>query len=472
MTTTALPDRGARTGGRWSSPELLDDLLLLATIERAVAHVIAGWVPKVHDLDDKLRLASSLETSMSRAAALRQHALTLLERDDAGLTASRTWSEPLRELDGEGDEIRVVDAVLDDVGGWLLARYRELLDRLDSLYDARLIVTLNAAVVSLDSGSAPGEPRVTVRTAPHQWLTDALDSAWRDRRSPRLPLEQALWAPLDRVPFPARPLNRVRPEAGALGFYVKDSRTTEREIAGELNSNVLAELAALELMCRCSYEHPELPWSFHASVARHATDEARHAAMFRRLLFARGFSEQDLPQYGTNYELGYEFPECEPGGQRELVWRLLILCTVLEGLALDRMPVEIATRDWLDQPDIARALDYIAADELFHVENGLRWTRRLCDELNLDPILERELVHGRFFGRQRDVRIRYLEADPARAAREIELLDGPDPDSVPFVPRTEVELRRRASFTDAECEQVDRWGYNGAVPRESRRSRG
>jgi hypothetical protein len=139
-----------------------------------------------------------------------------------------------------------------------------------------------------------------------------------------------------------------------------------------------------------------------------------------------------------------------------------MLCTVLEGLALDRMPVEIATRDWLDQPDIARALDYIAADELFHVENGLQWTRRLCDELNLDPILERELVHGRFFGRQRDVRIRYLEADPERAAREIELLDAPDPDAVPFVPRTEVELRRRASFTDAECEQVDRWGYNGA----------
>lgn len=465
MTTTALPDRGARTGGRWSSPELLDDLLLLATIERGVAHVIAGWVPKVHDLDDKLRLASSLETSMSRAAALRQHALTLLERDAAGLTASRTWVEPLRELDADRDAIRVVDALLDDVGGWLLAHYHELLDRVDPLYDARLIVTLKAALETLGSERS-SDAEVPAPTTRQLWLTDALDGAWRDRRSPRVPLAEVLWAPLDRVPFPARPLDRVRPEAGALGFYVKDSRTTEREIAGELNSNVLAELAALELMCRCSYEHPELPWSFHTSVARHATDEARHAAMFRRLLSTRGFSEHDLPQYGTNYELGYEFPECEPGGQRELVWRLLILCTVLEGLALDRMPVEIATRDWLDQPDIARALDYIAADELFHVENGLQWTRRLCDELNLDPILERELVHGRFFGRQRDVRVRYLEADPERAAREIELLDAPDPDAIPFVPRTEVELRRRASFTDAECEQVDRWGYNGAVPRE------
>jgi hypothetical protein len=29
-----------------------------------------------------------------------------------------------------------------------------------------------------------------------------------------------------------------------------------------------------------------------------------------------------------------------------------------------------------------------------------------------------------------------------------------------FTSRTERELRTRASFTEAECEQVDRWGYN------------
>jgi hypothetical protein len=39
-------------------------------------------------------------------------------------------------------------------------------------------------------------------------------------------------------------------------------------------------------------------------------------------------------------------------------------------------------------------------------------------------------------------------------------LDGPDLDGVTFTWRTERELRKRASFTEAECEQVDRWGYN------------
>lgn len=148
----------------------------------------------------------------------------------------------------------------------------------------------------------------------------------------------------------------------------------------------------MELMSRRSYEHPQLPWAFHVAVAKHASDEARHAAIFRRLLVRRGFEEAGLPQHASNYEYAYEFPECEVGSERELVWRLLILCTVLEALAIDRLPLEIGIRDTLGQYDIARALDYVSTDELFHVENGLRWTRQLCEKLHLDPMIERERV--------------------------------------------------------------------------------
>jgi uncharacterized ferritin-like protein (DUF455 family) len=195
-------------------------------------------------------------------------------------------------------------------------------------------------------------------------------------------------------------------------------------------------------------------------MASHVADEARHAAIFRQMMVANGIDEAQLPQHGANYEYGYEFPECSVGGTRELVWRLLLLSTVLEALAIDKLPVEIGGRDLVGQCDFARALDYIAADELFHVENGLRLTRALCRELNLDPILERERVHGRFFGRQRDVRLAYLDEDPRRAAAEIAILQAPDPDGVPYQSQTEVELRMRASFTLEECEQVERWKYN------------
>ena len=248
------------------------------------------------------------------------------------------------------------------------------------------------------------------------------------------------------------------------------SRLTDEDISGSLNDNVMAELCALELLSRCSYEHPDEPWSFHLSLARHVADEERHAAIFRRLLVRRGYDESTLPQHGVNYEYAYEFPECEVGGKRELTWRILIMCTVLEALAIDKLPVEIGSRDWLDQIDYARALDYIGTDELFHTENGLRLTRDLCRRYEFDSMLERERAHGRFFGRQQEVRLAYLAEDAERAAYEIGLADLPDPDLMPFTSHTEVELRRRSGFTDEECRQVDRWGYNEPLDPGSARS--
>jgi hypothetical protein len=459
MTLASQANRAARPGGRWSTPDLLADLLRLAALERTVAHVIAGWVSKVPDLDDKLGIAAAFEDAVVRASALRHHAVALLERDETGLTADPVWIEPLRELDRCGSQAVVVEGLLGDVPWFLLSRYRELAAGLDPLLDTRLIATVCTAINRLASDASPiGTP--ARRHVGHGSLAVALAAAWTADSGVRMSLDDVLWPPNDRVPVPARPALRKRPTTGVRGHFRKGSRLTIEDIGGELNDNVMAELCALELLCRSSYEHPKQPWSMHLAMARHASDEARHAAIFRRLLGANGIDESTLTQHGANYEYSYEFPECEPGSERELLWRLLILCTVLEALAIDKLPVEIGGRDFVGQTDFARALDYIASDELFHTENGLRLTRRLCDKLNLDPILERERVHGRFFGRQRDVRLEYLEADPDRAAAEIAILEAPDPDGVPYVSRTEVELRLRASFTIEECEQVERWQYN------------
>ena len=459
MMLAAEGDREARPNGRWSTPELPGILLHLCALERATAHVIAGWVPKIGDLDEKLTVAAALEDSMVRAVALRQQALALLERDESRLTVNPLWVEPLRDLDCCGDPASVVEGIVQDARQFMLSRYRELAASLDPLLDTRLTVTIGAATGKLSSEiSSIGTP--ILRRAGDVSFQTALAAAWMADSGPKVSIDDILWRPIDRVPVPARPAGRKRPPTGVRGHFRKGSRLTLADISGELNDNVMAELSALELLCRSTYEHPKLPWSFHLALARHATDEARHAAIFRRLLCANGIDESTLTQHGANYEYAYEFPECEVGSERELLWRLLILCTVLEALAIDKLPVEIAGRDFVGQADFARALDYIATDELFHTENGLRLTRGLCDQLNLDPMLERERVHGRFFGRQRDVRVEYLEADAERAAAEIKMLEAPDPDGVPYSSRTEVELRLRASFTMAECEQVERWQYN------------
>ena len=445
------PDRDLRPGGRWSTPDLVEELLKLASLERAVAHIINGLIPKLAVLDDKIVLSERLEADMGRAMTLRHHALTLLERDPDALYGSRAWIEPLRQVDADPDPLAVLDAITGDVAAFTLDRYRSLANRLDPLYDARLLATLDGAVSALTDASAP-EPCSGK-------VSEALELAWADPEAERVGLEATLWAPVDRVPSPARPTG-ARPEPGSRGHLRALSRFEHSDMAGELNENLIAELCAMELLSRSSYEHPDLPWAFHASLARHSTDEGRHAAIFRRLLADIGVHDGDLPQHGTNYEFAYEFPECEPGSKRELLWRLLLMCTVLEALAIDKMLTEIATRDHLGQLDFARALDYIFTDELFHAENGLKLTRQLGERYGFDTMLERELVHGRFFGRQIEVRTQYLDADPERAEREKAIMGGPDPDGIQFGSRTEVELRKRASFTDEECEQVTRWGYN------------
>jgi hypothetical protein len=451
--------RTDRPGGRWSSPRLVEELLQLAAIERAVAHVIAGWVPKVGELDEKLALAAELESTILRAAALRQQALVLSWRDEAAIQAAPEWIEPLRTLDSCGDVDRVVAAVLGDVRWFLLGRYRALHAGLDPMLDARLRGVVRHAIADLEEEvSGIGLARQVRHDA--VGVGDALQVAWDAETPPTVPMDEVLWPSIDRVPVPARPAGRPRPTPGARSHTRFTSRTADEDLRVELNDNIMAELSAGELMCRCSYEHPELPWSSHIAMARHAVDEARHAALFRRMLVDHGYDETPLLQHGANYEWAYEYSQVEPGSPVELLWRVLVLGTILEALAVDKLPVEIGARDWVEQHDFARLLDYISTDELFHIENGQRLSDRICAEHGFDPIFERQLVHGAFFGKQMESRSKFVAANPERAARDRAAAVAPDPDGVPYRSQVEVELRMRSGFSFDDCVQVEEWGYN------------
>src|SRR5262245_11960128 len=115
MRLATRSDREARPGGRWSSPHLVDELLYLAVLERATAHVMAGWIPKIPGIDDKLAVAACLEATMLRANAVRQHAFALNERDPAHMMVSPLWVEPLVVLDASASAAEIVDAVLGDI---------------------------------------------------------------------------------------------------------------------------------------------------------------------------------------------------------------------------------------------------------------------------------------------------------------------------------------------------------------------
>jgi len=228
VTVPDRTERDHRPGGRWSSPHLIDDLLHLAVVERVAAHLIAGWVPKIGELDDKLALAAGLEGHWLRAITLRQHALTLAERDNDALTADPGWIVPLHALDHRGDGQLIITAI-SGVRQFLLSRYRELAERLDPMLDARLRATVHSAIDALAcSMTAIGTPMPLAGRDTS--LPTQLEIARSAGGTDRTPIDDLIWAPVDRVPVPARPAARQRPPTGARAHFRKGSRLTLEDL--------------------------------------------------------------------------------------------------------------------------------------------------------------------------------------------------------------------------------------------------
>ena len=110
---------------------LVDEVLRFATPERAVAHVAAGWVPKVPAIDDKLELTATLESSLTRASELRRHGTDLCERDEGAVRSNPARVGSLPALDSSGNPARVARERTCELPAVLRARCEDLHDRLD-----------------------------------------------------------------------------------------------------------------------------------------------------------------------------------------------------------------------------------------------------------------------------------------------------------------------------------------------------
>jgi uncharacterized ferritin-like protein (DUF455 family) len=130
-----------------------------------------------------------------------------------------------------------------------------------------------------------------------------------------------------------------------------------------------AELCAAELMARNSHEHPEMPWDFHVDMARQCWDELRHAEVHDRLM-------------GT--ELGCHWGEFPVGFAYfrsiyalDLLGRLALFNGTSEQKAMWRHSHRRKVLLELGQERVARVFDYLLADEVPHVHNGVRWGTHL-----------------------------------------------------------------------------------------------
>jgi hypothetical protein len=130
-----------------------------------------------------------------------------------------------------------------------------------------------------------------------------------------------------------------------------------------------AELSAAELMARNSHEHPEMPWDFHVDMARQVWDELRHARLHDLLM------RDELGCAWGDFPVGFSYFRSVYA--HDLLGRLCLFNGTSEQRAMWRHSHRRKTLVELGQQRVALVFDYLLADEVPHVHNGVRWGSHL-----------------------------------------------------------------------------------------------
>ena len=439
--------------------QLIESLLTCAYVERASAHVLLGWIPRVAELEVKLVLGRHQYATIARSSQLERQIQSMCKiRGGHSLAVPRAWRERMRAIDRAKTPRQMVSQLYFGARAGLVRCYRELRAAVDPVLDTTLHELATAALADLTEQLKPVRKWVRgAKTPPIRWLAST--------RGKRVPRGEWLWAPIDRVPVPARTADELASdtvEGG--GVMVPLVRPGRRNAAAMLHENIDAEVATMELFARCSYEHPDMPEAFHRDMSRQTSDESRHAGACIELAARYGAPRGTWPTSTEVYDFHYQFAPCKPGSRRELLWRLLLRSTVQEALSVDGFNALCARLAHDRAFEAARLLESLIADEVFHVESGLKWSRYLCGGNDDRVYLERAKAHHFYAMAAMKARKAYVRANPDQAIRETEQLWELHQASharYPFDLRIYLrrDVRTSIGFTARDLEQVLDWGY-------------
>lgn len=447
----------------WPALRAAASLNQLAYFERAAAHVLAGWLPKIAALDLKTELAQHLYHAMDRASQLRRRLYGLARTEAAELPIPQGWQALMAQLDAAPNAGLVIAGLYEVVFPRVIKLYKEHVANADPVGDSASLRLLAHALPELERETKWGRKiRETAHcAAAAEPFLGQLAALWETRTSgDHLPPAESLWQPLDRVPAVVRPQGMPRCEPGSLGLLPVDTLRDAQGIGMFLHADLDEEYTTLELIARNSYEHPRMPWQFHLDMARQVADEARHALLVSALLADRGFRYGDFPINTSSYDGLYEFSPCPSGSRKELLWRMLVRQTFMEGLALDSIANEVRKREQANQHDIARAFDYILRDEIFHAESGLRWCRELLGHDPRAVLQERYEAVTYFTTLAEAARAQFVENNLEKAMGELAAIEE-GKRRRGGLPERPMNLtgRRQATFTHEDIQQVLGWGY-------------
>jgi uncharacterized ferritin-like protein (DUF455 family) len=453
----------------WSPAQAAASLAQLAYLERSLAHILAGWAVKMPAFEAKRAFGLQMHRAMERATHLRGRVNGLCHATASEATVAAGLRCVLSHVDRAQTPAQLIAAIYRWLYPRLIELYETHLREADPDGDRASVELIRSFLPPMKQDGLEGLSLATERDNHKRWLCD-IEALWSARMTGEpLSLESGLWSPVDRAPAAARPEASRFSKPGSLGLFPADPLHDRRDIGMLLHKELDEEYTTLELMARNSYEHPDMPWAFHRDMARQASDEARHAIMIARLMTSRGFRHGDFALSTSSYDGIYAFEPCEAGSRKELLWRILIRQTFMEGLAIDHLAYEIERRRSVGQSDIATVFDYILRDEVFHAQSGLRWSRELLGS-NAEAALK-----------ERAEAMRYFTAR-AEAAREVFVMDNLD-EAMRELAAIEISKERRggklperrlyrtgrlqAGYTEDDILQVLAWGYAGDGPARS-----
>ncbi len=334
---------------------------------RELVHLSCGWLPLVPEFEAKYRLGDHVHDDARAISKVKRRLYELRHPSDYPGSPGPELSAVLDRLSAAGDPREYLRLAYGDAKPLLARALRIHLENLDPVADEPSLRILRQVL-------ARQERHVEEMAA----LAELPGEASRIADLGALPIE--LKAPrrelrvLPPLEEPARDaFIEVTPEGDpflARELYVNDPELNHVPIEPEEQRHFFhalmdAELCAAELMARNSHEHPEMPWDFHVDMARQVWDEVRHARLHDLLM------KQELGCRWGDYPLGFSYFKSIYA--HDLLGRLALFNSTSEQGAMWRHSRRRKVLLERGQERIAQVFDYLLADEVPHVHNGVRW---------------------------------------------------------------------------------------------------
>jgi uncharacterized ferritin-like protein (DUF455 family) len=188
-----------------------------------------------------------------------------------------------------------------------------------------------------------------------------------------------------------------------------------------LHRQMNEEVDSLECSAASLRDFPDAAWQLRMSLARQCWDEARHAAMFRRIFEERGGRVGQYPVLNFQYRIIAHI--------RSLVGRLAIQNRSFEAGGLDAIAYGIAQAREDGDEEMVELFESQQADEIAHVRFANHWINAATTQ-NARTVLDMGLAL----------------AQASKAFRQVMGPEGTEGVSYP----ADMASRREAGFTDEE----------------------